>query len=370
MIILPKLNKTLLLAILLLSVQAFSQSDKARIESYITSYKNLAIAEMVRTGVPASITLAQGILETAGGQSDLAAVANNHFGIKCKNNWTGESMLHNDDAKNECFRKYPSVEDSYKDHSDFLKSRPNYAFLFKLDPTDYEGWAKGLKRSGYATNPNYANSLIKLIVENNLQQYSLAVLHNQDSNEEILAANISNASIINDNTTAESNDNTIKDEVVMQPVSVVLPIAKTAIAQTSSIPEYPVNKLFSINEVKVIYAKAGTSLLALANYYNTALKKLIEYNDLEETEILSTNQLIFLEKKSKKGIKEIHIVEANETLHDISQKEGIQLSVIMDYNNLKKGMQPALGERIYLKSSAPVSPRLASATEVKNVSIM
>lgn len=367
MITFPKLNKTLLFAILLLSVQAFSQSDKVRIDSYISQYKNLAIAEMFRTGVPASITLAQGILETAGGQSDLAAVANNHFGIKCKNNWTGESMLHNDDAKNECFRKYPTVEDSYKDHSDFLKSRPNYAFLFKLDPTDYEGWAKGLKRSGYATNPNYAQSLIKLIVENNLQQYSLAVLHNQDSIDEMLAINTLNA---NDNIISENNENNIQEEVVTPAVTVVLPIAKTVTNKYSSTPEYPLNKIFTINDAKVIYAKAGTSLLALANYYNTALKKLIEYNDLEETEILSTNQLIFLEKKSKKGIKEIHIVEPNETMHDIAQKEGMQLSVIMEYNNLKKGMQPALGERIYLKNSAPVSPKLASASDVKNVSSM
>jgi hypothetical protein len=371
MITFPKLNKTLLFAILLLSVQAFSQSDKERVDSYISQYKNLAIAEMVRTGVPASITLAQGILETAGGQSDLASEANNHFGIKCKNNWTGESMLHNDDAKNECFRKYPSVEDSYKDHSDFLKSRPNYAFLFKLDPTDFEGWAKGLKRSGYATNPNYAQLLIKLIVENNLQQYSLAVLHRQDSNDEMLASsNGVNQTNGTENNTAESNENAIQDEVIAQPVSIVQPTAKVVAQKTSTIPEYPVNKIFTINDVKVIYAKAGTSLLALANYYNTALKKLIEYNDLEETEILSSNQLIFLEKKSKKGIKEIHIVEPNETLHDISQKEGMQLSVIMEYNNLKKGMQPALGERIYLKNSAPVSPKLASATDVKNVSSM
>src|SRR4051794_20661431 len=171
MIKFPKLTTTLLSAISLLST-VFGQTDKLRIDAYVNSYKELAISEMLRTGVPASITLAQGILETAGGQSDLAAVANNHFGIKCKPEWTGETMTHDDDLKNECFRKYQSVEDSYRDHSDFLKSRPFYAFLFKLDPTDYEGWAKGLKKAGYATNPTYAQQLIRLIVENNLQSYS------------------------------------------------------------------------------------------------------------------------------------------------------------------------------------------------------
>src|SRR4051794_23257987 len=122
MIKLAKLISTFLTAILLFS-SAFAQSEKDRINSYINSYKELAITEMIRTGVPAAITLAQGILETGGGQSDLALIGNNHFGIKCKSEWTGESMLHDDDAKNECFRKYGSVEESYKDHSDFLKTR-------------------------------------------------------------------------------------------------------------------------------------------------------------------------------------------------------------------------------------------------------
>ena len=152
-----------LLSVIIFFSAASAQTDQ-RANAYIELYKELAISEMIRTGVPAAITLAQGILETAGGQSDLASMANNHFGIKCKAGWTGESMLHNDDAKNECFRKYPSAEDSYKDHSDFLKTRPPYAFLFKLDPTDYEGWAKGLKKAGYATSNTYATALIKMII--------------------------------------------------------------------------------------------------------------------------------------------------------------------------------------------------------------
>lgn len=367
MITFPTLNRTLFFAILLLSFQGFSQSDRLRIDAYVNQYKDLAMAEMVRTGVPASITLAQGILETAGGQSDLASKGNNHFGIKCKNDWKGESMFHDDDAKNECFRKYASADDSYKDHSDFLKFRPNYAFLFKLDATDYEGWAKGLKRAGYATSSTYSQAIIKMIVENDLQQYSLAVLQRQDNkDEEILA--------LNDNTSTglsleAADDVQAEETIVLTAAATAAPIV--LMQQPNKIPQnYPANTVFTINDVKVIYVQAGTSLLALANNYNTALKKLMDYNDLDETEILATNQLIFLEKKPKKGIKAIHIVEENETLHDIAQKEGIQLAVIMEYNNLKKGMQPATGERIYLKNAAPISPKLAASADLKNAASM
>ena len=128
----------------------------------------MAIREMQRTGVPASITLAQGILETEAGKSDLVIRSNNHFGIKCKSSWTGEKVYHDDDAQGECFRKYSDAEDSYKDHSDYLRTQPRYASLFSLDPLDYKGWATGLKKAGYATNPRYAQILIKYIEKYNL----------------------------------------------------------------------------------------------------------------------------------------------------------------------------------------------------------
>ncbi|MCW3114009.1 MAG: mannosyl-glycoprotein endo-beta-N-acetylglucosamidase [Segetibacter sp.] len=355
MIKFPKLTTTLLSAILLLS-SAFGQSDKLRIQSYVNSYKELAISEMLRTGVPASVTLAQGILETAGGQSDLASMANNHFGIKCKSEWTGETMHHDDDAKNECFRKYPSVEDSYKDHSDFLRTRPMYAFLFKLDPTDYEGWAKGLKRAGYATSPTYAQQLIRLIVENDLQSYSLAAMQRKESGDELFATGSM--------AQRATEDDDTEDKIA--PVFIAKPIAKENLKSS----KYPVNSVFNINEAKVIYAAAGTSLLALANNYNVGLKKLIEFNDLEPTDILTSSQLIFLQKKSKKGTKDVHVVEADESIHDIAQKEGIQLTSVMEYNGLQKGMQPATGEKIYLKYPAPSSPKLASAGAFKTGSDM
>jgi LysM repeat protein len=354
MIKLLKLATTLLSAILLLS-SAFGQSDKFRTQSYINTYKELAIAEMLRTGVPASVTLAQGILETAGGQSDLASMANNHFGIKCKSDWTGETMSHNDDAKNECFRKYSSADDSYKDHSDFLKTRPNYAFLFKLDPTDYEGWAKGLKRAGYATSPTYAQQLIRIIVENNLQSYTLLAMQHLENGDELFATGSINKTEI-ETVESDSEDQAAKSDVLA---------AKVIVKEKNKVTKYPLNSVFNINEAKVIYVEEGSSLLALANNYNVGLKKLLEFNELEQTDILTSNQLIFLQKKSKKGTKDVHIVEENESIHDIAQKEGIQLASILEYNGLQKGMQPAPGEKIFLKSMAPSSPKLAKTSSTK-----
>ncbi|MFM2224589.1 MAG: hypothetical protein RJA07_791 [Bacteroidota bacterium] len=153
-----------------ISVSTFAQT-KEQIESYVESHKAFAVSEMLRTGVPASVTLAQGILETAAGTSPLYLRSNNNFGIKCKSNWTGKFTYHDDDAKGECFRVYDNDSLSYVDHSNFLRTASRYNFLFELDKTDYKGWAIGLRKAGYATNPSYASIVIKHIEENNLQQY-------------------------------------------------------------------------------------------------------------------------------------------------------------------------------------------------------
>ncbi|HEY2727192.1 MAG TPA: glucosaminidase domain-containing protein, partial [Parafilimonas sp.] len=165
-------------AVAVLNIQA--QTNEA-VEAYITQYKQLAIDEMIRTGVPASITLAQGILESNAGQCSLTQESNNHFGIKCKEDWNGEVVYHDDDRRGECFRRYNSAEDSYRDHSDFLKNRPNYAPLFNIDVTDYKDWAYGLKKAGYATNPVYATTIITTIEKYDLEQYTDAAL--QQSNQ-------------------------------------------------------------------------------------------------------------------------------------------------------------------------------------------
>ena len=173
-------KRKLLLAILFItSGQLLMAQSPETIRKYIAAYKDIAIAEELRTGVPAAITLAQGIHETGAGTSDLVVKSNNHFGIKCKTEWNGERVFHDDDARGECFRKYTDPMDSYKDHSDFLKNRPYYASLFTIDPTDYKAWAFGLKKAGYATNPKYAQILIKLIEDYNLQDYTMLALNNK-----------------------------------------------------------------------------------------------------------------------------------------------------------------------------------------------
>jgi LysM repeat protein len=348
------------MAMVLLLSSAIAQPENERVRNYIEQYKNIAMAEMVRTGIPASITLAQGILETAGGQSDLASMANNHFGIKCKTEWTGERMFHDDDAKGECFRKYASAEESYRDHSEFLRTRPNYAFLFKLDPTDYEGWAKGLKKAGYATNPVYPQRLMKIIVENNLQQYTLLALESQQRKEQELFAVEKTSSPKEVQEIVET-----KQEVAEAPANnEAADFARKFSGKEikTGINNYPLNQVFSINDVKVVFAESGTSLLALANNYNVTLKKLIEFNEIADDDIIKKDQLIFLGRKSKRGSKDVHVVAPNEKLHDIAQMEGIQLQSILEYNKLQKGMEPAAGEKIYLKAPAPTSPRLVSAT--------
>ncbi|NCI45709.1 glucosaminidase domain-containing protein [Sediminibacterium soli] len=335
-------------------------AQKQKTEAYIDNYKETAIVEMMRSGVPAAITLAQGILESKSGESELVKNSNNHFGIKCKTEWTGEKTYHDDDEKGECFRVYPSAADSYKDHSDFLKTRPHYAFLFKLDPTDFEGWAKGLKKAGYATSPAYPQKLLKLINEYRLQQYSLeamARLKNgiQPDNSTVIAAAATGPAPIPAAAVIEKP--TGRGE---QPEETKEPEAKAgaAVAETVAAPllkkaSYP-QGVFTINHTKVVYATAGTSLLSLANDYDLPLVKLVEYNDLKEMDILDADRLMFIEKKQKKGASDFHTVAEGETLHDVCQLEGIRMENLLDYNdNLSKDSRVLKkGDKIYLRTVA------------------
>ena len=178
--------RILLVTVFLFTGICSRAQDPGIIENYISEFKQLAVEEMQRTGVPASIKLAQGIHETFAGTSVLVLKSNNHFGIKCKDTWKGESVSHDDDARGECFRKYGCAADSYKDHSNFLKGSPRYASLFKLDPLDYSAWAYGLKKAGYATNPKYPQIIIRLIEEYNLQEYTLVAMGKMKMPEEIM----------------------------------------------------------------------------------------------------------------------------------------------------------------------------------------
>lgn len=317
----------------------FAQSP-AVIQAYIDKYKVIAMAEMARTGVPASITLAQGIHETGAGTSDLVLKSNNHFGIKCKTEWTGDKVYHDDDARGECFRKYDDPAISYKDHSDFLRNRPNYASLFKLDPTDYEAWAYGLKKAGYATNPKYPQILIKLIQDYNLQDYTLIVLGKKEPGS-------------NDATWAKVDPAETSDETI-NTVSV------------APKPVYPAG-VFSINETKVIFITKGTSYLKVAEEQSISLARLFEFNDMEDGDVAKEDGLVYLQRKRKTGAAEFHTVAAGETLYEIAQAEGIRLESLLGYNYLTATAQVQAGEKLYLKGKAPVMPKLV--TEKKTVAV-
>ena len=346
-----------ILFIACLFITAISFAQKERGFAYVELYKEIAMKEMQRTGVPAAITLAQGILESQYGESDLSKKSNNHFGIKCKLDWTGEKVYHDDDSNQECFRKYNSVEDSYKDHSNFLRTREHYAFLFSLDPADFIGWAKGLKKAGYATEGDYPQNLIKVIDDYNLNQYSLIAINR--TRNHIIDTVYTTAVDKNDiKTISKTKITTTVVEDEKDEVETVKPVAKTDIAKTEAYP----NGIFTINGTKVLYVSEVTSMLALASQYNISFAKLIEFNYLETMDILDKNQLIYLEKKQKKGTTDFHVAVAGETLHYIAQKEGVRIDALVEYNSTHKKLNPLVGEKIYLRSKAPVPPKMSLAT--------
>jgi LysM repeat protein len=364
---------------------AHAQSEATVV--YIEQYKKIAVQEMKRTGIPASITLAQGILESNSGESNLAKKFNNHFGIKCKSDWKGETTFQDDDAKQECFRVYPTALASFKDHSDFLKNRPNYAPLFALDPVDDSAWAYGLKKAGYATATDYPKRILKIIDDYELSQYNFPELENEVEEETakavsdgpkavaILPKKDTVVAIVKDTISTKSLDTVIK-----QPVVAIDSIKKTTQAQiyaadttnislskvkgiestnsssNSEIPSmkglgvskdtvkqvlftitkkkvinYPKEK-FKINSVPVLWVKAGSSYLQIAQIHKISLYKLFVYNDMEEADVVSKDQLVFIAQKKKSGNKSIHTAKEGETLYEISQNEGIQLSYLKSYN--------------------------------------
>lgn len=319
---------------------------------YINNYKELAILEMQRTGVPASIKLAQGIHETSAGKSELVLKSRNHFGIKCKAVWTGNKVYHDDDARGECFRSYSSSTDSYRDHSNFLKGSDRYSSLFNLDPTDYKGWAFGLKKAGYATNNKYSQIIIKLIEDYNLQQYSLVALGKVQPSEEIVAGNHDHDQETNVSLPAVSE--TLK----------VLEVTEDENEQPSKI--YPAGE-FIINNTRVIFATSGSSLLGIAQQYDVSLSRLLEFNDIRGNDILIKDQLVFLQRKRKVSTNEFHFVQRGETLYDIAQLEGIRLESLAEYNLLKPDMIPAAGQKLYLQSKNSVRPALAE--EINSVTV-
>lgn len=336
------MKKLLLIITVLVAFRSQAQKPAASpaIVEYINNFKDLAIAEMQRSGVPASITLAQGILETEAGKSDLVMRSNNHFGIKCKSSWTGDKVYHDDDAKGECFRKYPSAEDSYKDHSDYLAMTPRYQHLFKLDPTDYKAWAHGIRAAGYATNPKYAYILIKYIEQYNLNDYTL-----------IAMGRLADPGI------AETATSTTASSYLETPTSG--PAAEPRLVAEKNDVKYPLGE-FRINDTRVVWAAPGTTLKDLAKKHALTVEWLQEFNDMPATqESLVNGQLVFLQRKRKQGTKDFRVVTEGDDLYTIAQEEGIRLESLLKYNQLSLEMRPAPGEKLYLKAEAPGRPRLA-----------
>lgn len=284
-----------------------SQPSEFRItrQQYIEMYKELAIKEMLRTGIPASITMAQAILESGDGNSPLARYANNHFGIKCHNDWTGETMHIDDDEKNECFRKYKDPYESFIDHSEFLRKRQRYAFLFEYSVTDYKAWAKGLKQAGYATNPKYDELLIRIIENHKL--YDL-------DNFAKIPPKI-------------NKKQDLHQEIDLSYVQVKV----------------------SDNKIKYIFAKKGQTPKDIARKMNMGVWQILKYNDINKNHVFEENEIVYLQPKRAKYKKaKEHLVKQGETMWDISQKYGIKLKKLYKINRMIPGTNPKPGQIIML----------------------
>jgi LysM repeat protein len=297
------------------------------VDQYVAQYKDIAIREMRRMGVPAAISLAQGILETENGNSELVKKSNNHFGIKCKSTWTAETISHDDDAPGECFRAYKDADDSYRDHSNFLRGSDRYAFLFKLDPRDYKAWAYGLRKAGYATNPNYPAILIKNIEENNLEQYTLQ--------------GVNDIPVFDKSKYADDPEDREID-TVLRSTGQVLSLEGELRDPTK----------LTINGSRALLVPKGTSLLAVASQNDINLSRLLEINDLDKDGLLDKDQYIFLEKKQALGDRDYYILEQNETLYDAAQKNGILLQSLYDFNKISPADNVYPGTKLLLRPAA------------------
>jgi LysM repeat protein len=342
--------KLILLIQILIPILTYAQNGyREQIVQYIETYAPLAINEMNRTGFPASIKIAQGIHESGAGRSNLVSRSNNHFGIKCKTNWEGEKVYHDDDEAGECFRKYESAEASYVDHSDYLKSQSRYSFLFEYDADDHISWAWGLKKAGYATSNVYAETIIKYVETYQLNELNQFVDATEDEIDltEYFSMLRSNLGSSNSSTVIVSKTPSAKTESPKAFDEVEEKIRANNTKKSNAL--YP-SGIFKINGAKVVYAEEGTSLLALAKTYKVQASSLLLFNELpKKTALLKKDQLIFLERKKKVGKKTFHQVKNGETLVEISQKEGVQLASVLKFNKLKTGHVPKTGQRILLK---------------------
>ena len=346
--------KKVFFALALLLFAKFHAQTWKTDEQYIQKFAPYAVEEMEKYKIPASITLAQGLLETGGGQSRLAQQGNNHFGIKCKEDWTGKTMKHTDDAPNECFRVYDDPRESYEDHSKFLAYRKFYVNLFKLDMMDYKAWSHGLKKAGYATNPRYAYILIDKIEKNRLYEYdktnskdvfyAILKMYPDLKNDRIFMAQL-------DQSNASS-----------KPVTVKVPYEQISYAQQQKKVEKIVTKAESLNSIlikshpndgmKFIIIPEDLDLASISKKFQITEAALMKWNELDGTQ-LKRNDILFLENKAAKGNVATYNAQVGESMHDIAQKFGIRMKKLYTKNRMDYGQQPIAGQLIYLQSKKP-----------------
>ena len=298
----------IILVCCVLVTTAYAQRRQTSYNNYIKQYAPLAVEQMKQHNVPASITLAQGLLESGAGLSTLSRKSNNHFGIKCGGGWRGRSVRANDDAPNECFRAYRKVEDSYEDHSLFLVGNQRYASLFKLKKTDYKSWARGLKKAGYATDPSYANKLITIIETYDLYKYD------------------------ND---GMSKRETKKWQKLLK--------KKPWLANPHDV--------YIANGLAYVIARDGDTFQLLGGEFEIGWKKLVKYNDLQRDYTLEEGDIIYLKEKNKKTVADVvyHEVREGDSMHSISQIYGVRLKTLYKLNVMADDHIPEVGERVWLK---------------------
>lgn len=302
-------NLISIIIILLASLNLIGQTKMTR-SQYIDSYAELAMKEMIRTGIPASITLAQACLESDNGNSTLAKNARNHFGIKC-HEWKGRKFYHDDDEIDECFRKYQSVDESFEDHSEFLTLGSRYKDLFELNSDDYKSWAIGLKKAGYATSNKYADLLIGIIEENELYKYDQEVIKGKFIELE-----------------SESKEIKISDRSIL------------------------IN-----NRIEFIQALPGDNPKLLREEFDLYPREIYRYNDIDKNYPLEPGMIIYLQPKRFRAEKgnEFHELQKDESMWDISQIYGVRLKRLYKLNNMKEGENPEPGTRIWLRKRKPAN---------------
>ncbi|MEG1510597.1 MAG: glucosaminidase domain-containing protein [Bacteroidales bacterium] len=381
--------KVAICAILLIFFSSSIIAQKITREQYISTYKDIAIHQMKIYGIPASIILAQACLESGNGNSRLALKANNHFGIKCHDTWKGKRLYNDDDEKGECFRKYNNPEDSYKDHSEFLKNGRRYQSLFDIKKTDYKAWAHGLKAAGYATNPKYAPMLIEIIEKNELYKYdsnwaSLKSEYNANKEREkelrlqkkaeraqnkaarkaakeakraarkaaknnTIAASVVAPTVIG--ATTATKVSTTVGIINEQPQGVIAENTESlAPLKSSNLYRYSMDRqIYEENNVPYIIATQGDTYSIIAKEYNLFTGEVLSFNDLKKDVTIETGTIVYIKRKKKLGTDNTYVVASGETMYFISQKKGIRLESLYELNKMYIGTEPETGTILNLR---------------------